>query len=125
MPPVSLTARAGMTCAYGLGAAARVPPGPPPAAAAAAAAAAAGDPAPPDGAVAAAGAPVRGVGAGEDEGRAGAGAHELAATAAAAREPNQSLLRTMRMAVGEKIADVDAGSGSSAASMSGLRMLKN
>src|SRR5687768_7462714 len=120
MPPVSLTARAGMTCAYGLGALGRVPPGPPPAAAAAAAAA--GDAAPPDGAVAAAGAPVRGVGAGEDEGRAGAGAHELAATAAAAREPNQSLLRTMRMAVGEKIVDVDAGSRSSTASMSGLRM---
>ncbi|HYH79569.1 MAG TPA: hypothetical protein VEX86_07220 [Longimicrobium sp.] len=90
---MSLTARAVMTCAYGLGAAARGAPLPPPEAAAP----------PPAGA----GAPARG--AGEEEGRAVAGAHELAATAAAAREPIQSLLRTMSMAVGEKIADVDAG----------------
>ncbi|HEU4562448.1 MAG TPA: hypothetical protein VFS20_31750 [Longimicrobium sp.] len=95
MPPVSLTARAVMTCPYGLGAPAREPPLP----------LMDGAAAPPEGAVAAAGAPVRG--AGGEEGRA-AGAHEFAATAAAARETNQSLLRTMSLAGMEKIADVDA-----------------
>jgi hypothetical protein len=83
MPPESVTARNGMTCAYGLGADARDPPPPPPLATP-----------PPEGA-AAAGASERGAGA--EDGRAPAGAHELTATAAAAREPNQSMLRTMPM----------------------------